>query len=238
VAARAGIATVQRAIRNAATTTIVHEQAFTGVIDGARMIALGVEEVEPLDREAAREALGLDDRFVALCFGFVAPYKGIDIALEAARLAGPSVRLVVAGGEHPRMSGTNSYADELRRRYSETAHFTGWVDDGDVARWFAAADLALFPYPRPFSSSGVLALALAYRTPFLLSPALARCAGAPSIVSAPVEPVALAERLKLLASKPEALDQLRWWADVLASGRRWPEVAAEHEALYRELTDG
>ena len=136
------------------------------------------------------------------------------------------------------MSGTNSYADELRRRYSETAHFTGWVDDGDVARWFAAADLALFPYPRPFSSSGVLALALATGLRSCCRRRSPAAPARPASVSAPVEPVALAERLKLLASKPEALDQLRWWADVLASGRRWPEVAAEHEALYRELTDG
>ena len=70
--------------------------------------------------------------------------------------------------------------------YGDVARFTGWVPDGDVGAWFSAADLCVFPYPKPFASSGVLALAVAHGTPVLLSPALARCAGAPNVVTAPM----------------------------------------------------
>ena len=201
------------------------------------MIPHGIEEVTPIDRETARRELQLDDRFTVLCFGFLAPYKGLETALAAATVAGESVRLVVAGGEHPRLAGSSGFGDELRARFGDVAEFTGWVPDHDVAKWFSAADVALFPYPKPFSSSGVMALALAHGTPVLLSPALARCAGAPNMLVAQMEPALLAEQLDRLARKPAALDELRHWTNVLASGRRWPAIAARHADLYQEVLD-
>ena len=235
--ARAGIATVQSSISRASAATIVHEEPFRRVLPDATVIPHGIEDTAPGDRAAARVALGLDDRFVVMCFGFLAPYKGIELVLEAARRTGRRVQVVVAGGEHPRMAGSGSFGAELRERYGEVAHFTGWVADDDVAAWFTAADLAVFPYPKPFASSGVLALALAHDTPVLMSPALARCAGAPSVLAAPMRPPALAARLDELAADPGALDELRRWTGVLAAGRRWPAVARRHAELYEEVLD-
>ena len=83
------------------------------------------------------------------------------------------------------------------------------MPDEHVGAWFTAADLAVFPYPKPFASSGVLALALAHGTPVLLSPALARCAGAPNVLAAPMTPAGLARRLDELAGDPDQLDELR-----------------------------
>ena len=235
--ARAGIAGVQRAVRLASSAAVVHEESFTGIMPTATVIPHGIEHVVTPGRAQARRDLGLDDRFVALCFGFLAPYKGIETVLDAAVLADPSVQVVVAGGEHPRMTGSTGFGEELRATYGDAARFTGWVPDSDVAKWFAAADVAVFPYPKPFSSSGVLALALAHGTPVLLSPALARCAGAPSVLTAQMEPQRLAEQLGYLARKPAALDELRQWTSILASGRRWPAIADRHVDLYQEVLD-
>lgn len=235
--ARAGIATVQASISRASAATIVHEEPFRRVLPDATVIPHGIEGAGRGDRAEGRALLGLDDRFVVMCFGFLAPYKGIELVLEAARLTGRRVQVVVAGGEHPRMVGSDGFGAELRARYGDVAHFTGWVTDDDVATWFTAADLAVFPYPKPFASSGVLALALAHDTPVLLSPALARCAGAPSVLAAPMRPAALAARLDGLAADPEALDELRRWTGVLAAGRRWPAVARRHADLYEEVLD-
>ena len=236
-AARAGITAVQRSIAAASAATIVHESAFTTVVPSATVVPHGIEQVTPLDRDQARSALNLSDRFTVLCFGFLAPYKGLETVLAAARLLGGAIDVVVAGGEHPRMAGTSGFAEELHSRFGDVARFTGWVADQDVARWFAAADVAVFPYPKPFSSSGVLALALAHGTPSLLSPALARCAGAPSMLVAPMEPARLADQLDRLSRKPAVLEELRHWTRILASGRRWPAVAARHADLYQEVLD-
>jgi len=235
--ARIGIAGVQHSIRVASDAAIVHEASFANVISTAAVIPHGIEEARVTDRAEARRALNLDDRFTVLCFGFLAPYKGLETVLAAAAIAGDSIRVVVAGGEHPRLAGSSGFGEELRARFGTSAHFTGWVPDHDVSNWFGAADVAVFPYPKPFSSSGVMALALAHRTPLLLSPALARCAGAPNMLVAQMEPALLAEQLDRLARKPAALDELRHWTNVLASGRRWPAIAARHADLYQEVLD-
>jgi glycosyltransferase involved in cell wall biosynthesis len=233
-AARAGIATLHRAIGRLAAATIVHEEPFRAAVRGAVVVPHGIEQTATLDRDSARTALGLDDRLVVLCFGFLAPYKGLEVAVDAAERAGSGVTVVVAGGEHPRLAGRGRYADELRQR-GAAAQFTGWVPDADVSRWFAAADVALLPYPSPFSSSGALALALAHRTPILLSPVLARCVGAPAALAVPAEPGAIASRLRSLAADRSQLKELAEWTDALAAGRSWPEVGQRHAALYGSL---
>ena len=200
------------------------------------MIPHGIEDVAPLDRARARRRLGLDDRFTVLCFGFVAPYKGIELVLDAARHAGPGVHVVVAGGEHPRMGGEQRLRRRAARRLTATSRRS---PDGSPTttsrRWFTAADVAVFPYPKPFSSSGALALALAHGTPVLLSPPLARCAGAPSVMTVPIDARSLARRLDELAASPAALDELRRGppcSPPAGAGRRSP---AATPTLYEEV---
>lgn len=234
--ARLAFSAIQRSLAAACDATIVHEREFTGVIPGATMIPHGVEEPPRIDRATARARLGLDDRFVVLCFGFLAPYKGLELVADAAALAGPSVDIVFAGGAHPRLDGV--YDRELRARSGDRARFTGWVPDDDVAAWFGAADLALFTYPRPFSASGAMALALAHRTPIMLSPALARCIGAPNTIVAPMQPAALAAELDRLAATPGAVDRHACWTEALRCGRDWPAVARRHIELYEEVRHG
>lgn len=236
--ARGALAAVQRAIRRRAGAVIVHEPAFAEIVRDAAVVPHGLPPRRPASAEqraAARAALGLDDRLVALCFGFLAPYKGLELALDATALAGPGVQLVVAGGEHPRLAEAgDSYATALRER-APHARFTGRVPDAEVATWFAAADVALFPYPRPFASSGPLALALAHGTPVLLSQALARCTAAPLALTAPPTAAELGERLRELAADRSLLEPLRARAAELAAGRAWPAVADRHLELYEEV---
>ena len=231
--ARAGVATVQRTIRALADAVVVHEPSFASVVGGAEVVPHGIEVVEDaVSRESARAALGVaDDRLCVLCFGFRAPYTGLAAALGAARLAGDGVELVVAGGEHPRLAG-DGYADRLRATAPGNARFTGFVPDADIARWFAAADVALLPYPRPFASSGPLALALAHRTPVLVSDALARTTGASGMLAVGADPAAIAARLGTLRADPAERERLRAAARRLAAGRTWPEVARRHLELY------
>lgn len=231
--ARAGIDGLQRALRRLADATVVHEEPFRTVLGDADVIPHGIEPTERLDRREARTHLDLpDDCFLALCFGFVAPYKGLETALEAGRLAGDRIEVVVAGGEHPRLASSgDDYAGDLRRRFGDRARFTGWVPGDDVVPWFRAADVALFPYPEPFSSSGALALALACETPALVSARLGRCIGAPSQMLASTS-VEIADRLGQLRDDPTALEDLRGWTSCLAAGRAWSDVADRHRDVY------
>jgi glycosyltransferase involved in cell wall biosynthesis len=229
--ARAGVATVQRTILALADTVVVHEPSFASVVPGAEVVPHGIEVVDHTEEEAALAALGIDGGpLCVLCFGFIAPYKGLEAAIGAARLAGEAIELVIAGGEHPRID--DDYADRLRATAPDNVRFTGFVPDEDVGRWFTAADVALLPYPRPFASSGPLALALAHGTPVLMSEALADTTGAPGALAVGIDPAAIAARLGTLARDAGERERLRAAARGLGTGRTWPEIARRHLELY------
>ncbi|MBV9660855.1 MAG: hypothetical protein JO337_06835 [Acidimicrobiales bacterium] len=246
--ARAGLVTLQGSIRRIASRTIVHEEAFAAEMPGAVVVPMAArgwdgrpssrERQQHFDLPSLRQEHDIaKSDFLVLCFGFVAPYKGIEAALAAAELAGPTVRVVVAGAEHPRLAGTG-YLDGLIRRYGHVARFTGYVPDDHVGAWFEAADAALLAYPQVFSSSAVLALAAEHGVPALLSPPLARVAGFPAEVAAPLEPRLLAERFDHLARRGPDLTCLEDRTRRLGEGRSWPNVARRHLEIYEEVTLG
>ena len=232
--ARAGLGGVRGTIRRLADRVIVHEPAFADAVRGATVVPHGVARPEPLTRADARVRLGCEDkRLTVLCFGFVAPYKGLEPALDAAATLADDVLLVVAGGEHPRLAAAGDpYGERLRATHPH-ARFTGYVPDAEVGAWFVAADVALFLYPRPVSTSGGLALAFAHRTPVLLSPELAATVSAPAALVAPRDTRELAARLAALAAgRPSSLAALRTAVDELGRDRSWPAVARRHLEIY------
>jgi glycosyltransferase involved in cell wall biosynthesis len=239
--ARAGLAAVQSSVRRLGAATIVHERAFTRVMPEAVVVPHGVDVVEEADGPEiarAKDALGTrPDRLTALCFGYLAPYKGFEVALQAAALAGQKVDLLIAGGTHPRFFGHDSYADDLRRQYGDVATFMGYVPEPKVKDVFLAADVLLLPYAAPVATSGPFAHALAYGTPVLCSPTLADCVEAPDSLVAPLEPEGLAHRLQRLADDGRQLGDLAADVRSLAQGRSWPETARRHIALYEEVID-
>jgi glycosyltransferase involved in cell wall biosynthesis len=239
--ARWGLSALQRMVRKLSVSTVVHEPSFEELLPGSVVVPHGVDMVDPLPPAAATEikrSLGLrPDRLTALCFGFLSPYKGLELALEAASIAGAAVELVVAGGTHPRLAGRDSYADDLRRRFGDVARFVGYVPEHEVATWFGAADVLLLPYPRPFATSGPFAHALGFGTPVLCSESLAHCIGAPDALIAPSDPPAFARRLTELAADPGQLQALAVATRALAWGRTWDDVARRHILLYEEVID-
>ena len=240
--ARAGLATMQTSLARIASAVIVHEPAFRRLVPGSVVLPLGEQHSSPgLVGDAERRgnelraAAGIGaDALLVLCFGFVAPYKGFEAVLEAVRQTGPGVRAVIAGAEHPRLRGTGYLAD-LQGRYGDVAVFTGFVPDVDVPAWFAAADAVALPYPQPFSSSGVLAQAIAHGVAALVSPPMSDIVGLPSGHVIPLEPAAMAEALCGLARDRSRLLELTHGTAALRAGRSWDELAGRHLALYEEV---
>ncbi len=234
--ARVGLGGVQRLVSAAVDAAIVHEESFARLVPGALVVHHGVDAARTVDRGVARTELGVaPDAFVVLCFGFVAPYKGLEVALEAASRAGPGIDLVIAGGEHPRLGG---YGDELRRRWPGVARYTGYLSAEDVDRWHAAADVALFCYPHPHASSGALATAAGHGTPVLVGEPLARRAGVPSDATVSLDPDTVAGRLRHLADSVAAREPLAAASRALGEERSWGAVARRHGEIYEEVIDG
>jgi glycosyltransferase involved in cell wall biosynthesis len=146
----------------------------------------------PVPRAQARTDLGLDDVPTALLLGQVRPYKGIGLLAQAwpqVTAALPGARLLVVGEAY----------DSADLRLLESCPGVevrpGFVPEGDLDRWAAAADVLVLPYSVG-SHSGVLHRGLAAGTPVLASPPLAEevfRTGAGAV--APLDPGAWAEAL-------------------------------------------
>jgi glycosyltransferase involved in cell wall biosynthesis len=90
----------------------------------------------------------------------IEPYKRVDLAIEAARIAG--ARIVVAG--------TGSLENQLRKQSGAHAEFVGRVDDGTLRDLYRKAALFVFPQIEDFGITAVEAQACG-------TPVLARHAG-------------------------------------------------------------
>ena len=173
------------------------------------------------------------DKPVVLLFGLLRPYKGIDVALQA--WGGiDDAELWIVG--MPRMDTT-----QLRRSAPPGVRFVErFVEDRELAAFFGRADLVVLPY-REAEQSGVLATALAFGAPLVLSdvggfPEVA-ATGAARLVPAG-DAAALHGALTGLLADPAARAELGAAARRAADERySWNAVAGAHLALYEHLLE-
>ena len=130
-------------------------------------------------REEARQRLGFGpDEKLALFFGHVRPFKGLDLALRAWKGVRSEATLVVAGefwwddGETYRRIAREE-GIESRVRFEPR-----FIPDDEIALWFGAADVVLAPY-RTEAQSGVVLTAFHFGRPVIAS----TVGGMPEIVS-------------------------------------------------------
>jgi len=121
----------------------------------------------------ARKRLGLScaNRTI-LFFGHIAPYKGIDLLVDAfARLAAQhqDYRLVIAGGP---MKESEQHWQQVQRVIEESAmreqvlEHGRFIDDKEIELYFKAADVLVLPYTHIFQS-GVLFMSYTFGLPVI-----------------------------------------------------------------------
>ncbi len=157
------------------------------------------------DRMASGEArarLGLPvEGPVLLFFGFIRPYKGLEVLLRAMpRIADrlPGVRLVVAGECYGDEGSLRHLAEELGVGAAVDFHLR-YVGNEEVALYFSAADLVVQPYLSA-TQSGVAQIAFHFEIPLVLTDVggLAETVEQDHVgyVVPPGDPVALAEAVE------------------------------------------
>jgi glycosyltransferase involved in cell wall biosynthesis len=196
------------------------------------------------DRDEARRGLGLSPQDeVALFFGYVREYKGLDLLLDAwpaVREARPRARLVVAG-DPVRLPAPRRRALEEQARHLGALCRLEFVPFSDVARYFAAADVLALPY-RYVSQSGVLYLALALGLPVVATrvgalPELLRD-GESALLVPPESPGDLAAALVRLLGDAALRERLARGGLRLAEEHSWPAIAERTEAAFARLVRG
>ncbi len=129
-------------------------------------------EEETPSKQYARRALHLGEECpVLLFFGYVRPYKGLDIllrAMPAILQREPALRLVVAGQFFEDPEKFRLLIEQLGVGGSVDL-YPGYVSRERTALFFKASDAVVLPY-RSATQSGVVQLAYGYGVPVIVTP--------------------------------------------------------------------
>ncbi len=204
------------------------------------------ETFRPLDRRGAREELGLPDVPTVVYVGRLVPRKGVDTLIRAfALLPAPlSARLVVVGGEpgpgpSPETVRLSALAEALE--VSERVTFVGSRPQGELGRYYAAADVAVsVPHYEPFGMTPLEAMACA--TPVVGSRVggikWSVAEGETGLLVPPRQPEALAESLtRLLSDVPLREGMGRAARRRVEELFTWERVAIGAESAFLEAID-
>lgn len=123
------------------------------------------------DRKEALARLGLDPSYTYLLFfGFVRPYKGLDLLIKALRWVKEEyvgIKLIVAGefyeDEKPYLK-----LIEQEGLKDDIIFFDRFINDDEVAVFFSACDLVVQPY-RSATQSGVTQIAYHFEKPMVVT---------------------------------------------------------------------
>jgi glycosyltransferase involved in cell wall biosynthesis len=175
------------------------------------------------------------DAPVALFFGLLRPYKGLEVLLDAWREVSQGELWIVG---RPRMQ-----VEPLQRRAGVSrAHFAPrFVSEAELAGLFRRAEVIVLPYSKSerIDQSGVLATALAFGKAIVVSDvggfSEVAATGAARLVPAD-DPKALAAALNELLCDRAARERLEAGARAAAAGPySWRESARRTLELYESL---
>jgi glycosyltransferase involved in cell wall biosynthesis len=183
-------------------------------------------------RADARRQLGLDGN-VALFFGHVRPFKGLDIAIDAWRMLKSDATLVVAGEAW--FKSADEFRDLAKGLDNVRLEFR-FIPDAEIATYFAAADVVLAPY-RIEAQSGVALTAFHFARPVIAT----TVGGLPEIIDEgrngmlvpPEDPPALAKAIDTFFARDDREAMERHAAQ---SARRYSW--AEYGKVFAGLTAG
>lgn len=236
-------ARLSRAIYRSATVCVVHTEKMRDEL-GSRfgiprqrivVVEHGIDRalLQPgASHQQLRTRFGLPaDAPVALFFGAIAPYKGIDVllpAMDEVRRTLPAATVMIAG----RCRSVSLMAwlhRELAPRVESGAAFwlDGYLADDDVAPLFHAADLVVMPY-RHIDQSGVVFMAIATGTPvvaadvgslshYVQPPGLTVPAGSVPALASAIVRVMQQARPDRVGAQAQAQVQRFLWSQTLAS---------------------
>lgn len=142
--------------------------------ESVTIIPYGINNAVPdtdLTRVDARQRLGLHDGDKVLLFcGAIAPYKGLDLLVDAFEQMvrrDPAYRLIIAG--RPK-AGCDKYLTEIQQKINRAPYRANviqrieYIPDADAEIYFKSADVLVMPYRHIFQS-GILFWSLSFGLP-------------------------------------------------------------------------
>jgi len=248
---RAGLILLVKMIATLSTSIIVHEEKFKEMLRSeyscpahkVYVIHHGIEERNDLiEKNQAKQILGLSEKNVILFFGYIIGYKNIELLIESANfLKTRDWVIVIAGGSHPRLSDNpnyRKYLSDLREKAlaisKDSILFRGFIPENEITLYFSAADLIAFPYKICMHDSGPLSLAISYEKPFLIPVSFGETVFSKDVVFRN-DPCELASKIDRFFKDTE--DQLRnlTYIKRLKKEYLWRKVAEKTIQLYQKI---
>jgi glycosyltransferase involved in cell wall biosynthesis len=185
-----------------------------------------------------RRRKGLPDELI-LYVGTLEPRKNVDMLIRAYALlpAGSRRRwpLVVAGGKGWMFD--EIFAEVERNNLVDQVIFPGYVDTEELASWYAAA--SVFVYPSLYEGFGLPALeAMACGTPVVVSNAasLPEVVGDAGAQVDPDRPDELAETLAEVLQSKDKREQMATAGLARAASFTWEKSADQIMRIYRQVS--
>ena len=166
----------QKTLLVSVSKIIVFEQHLAKVLGNNKKVVFiphAIENVKPINQKTAQKQLKLNgENFQALYFGFLSPYKGVDLLIKNWP-NDKNLKLILAGDGNPNHLKEKAYVNFVKKIKAEAQRkgvmTAGFVPEKEIGKFFSATNVVILPYQAFFSSSGPLSLAFAYLKPVLLS---------------------------------------------------------------------
>lgn len=219
-----GIITVCNALKDEIVRLGVAADRVTSLRNG-----VDLQLFQPVDRDAARDALGLT-QFTLLTVGHLVPVKGQELIIAALpMLAG--VQLLIAGNGPDRKK-----LEDLARHLNvaDRVRFLGALPQAELKNYYGAADALVLASSRE-GWANVLLEAMACGTPVIAS----KVWGTPEVVAAPEAGMLMAERTP--DGLVQAVHALRAHYPDRAATRRyaerfsWDDTTAGQVQLFQRI---
>jgi glycosyltransferase involved in cell wall biosynthesis len=185
--------------------------------------------------QQARHKLGLSGNCL-LFFGFVRPYKGLDVLLRALPdiITEEPCTLVVAGEIWGGSEQYKQLIEELNLQ-DRVSLLDQYIPEADIADYFLASDLVVLPY-RSATGSGVIKLAYSFGRPVVAT----ACGSLPAAVEEgvtgyivePESPLALSQAISLFFQRKDR-NSMCLAARAKADTYSWEQITGSLQRLSK-----
>jgi glycosyltransferase involved in cell wall biosynthesis len=206
--------------------------------------AIDAERFHPtVDGSIVRRHLGIpppEKGHMVLYVGRLVPHKGVEFLLEAVPKFRPSAHLVVVGSGPWR---TELVQSVRRRGIADRVTFAGGVPWEELPQYYRAADVGVLPSISRLEAFGLVGLeGMASQRPVVLSdiPGVREVIedGKEGLLSRPVDPNDIAEKVNILLDDPELRDSMgRRGRKRVLENFTWDVVGNKFRDLYVRLVE-
>ena len=227
---------------------IVHDDFFKNILkeeyhfkNKVVTIAHGVEDLNwTMEKQEAKSKLGLEnDKKVLMFFGFLAGYKGVELLIEGYKKLENrgEYKLIIAGGKVKRVANDPRYKAWLEKIMDDCKTLEidtpGFVKNEDIETYFRASDLLILPYLTPQSMSGIMAMAVGFKQPFIASQSFEQRVDDQWLFN--LQPEALASKIEwFFQNQQNAVDMISY-LKTMKQERLWVVIASQTQQIYNQL---